>query len=128
MKRKISLKTLAKVLTRLQSLKAKRTAEESIQVVEEIVNTETAVESEFPSPRKRRFEEVDNQPVLVKSERSMSSGSSLSGTTNSTSVGNIKMEVDPPNTVDEETSNAASILNGVSMDRRTVSSLMVHIS
>lgn len=123
-KKKISLKTLAKVLSRLQSLKAKKTAEESIQVVEEIVNTETAVESELPSPRKRRFEEIDNnQLVPVKSERSMSSGSSLSPTTNSSSVGNVKMEDEPTNTVDEETSNAASILNGVSMDRRTVFSL-----
>jgi hypothetical protein len=132
MKKKVSLKTLAKVLSnfhftclaylgRLSALKAKKTAAESIQVVEEIVNTETAVETDLPSPRKRRFEEIDNPPMVpIKSERSMSSGSSLSGTTNNSSVRNIKMEDEPTNTVDEETSNAASILNGVSMDRRTV--------
>lgn len=90
-------------------------------MVEEIVNTETAVEKELPSPRKRRYEEIDStQLVPVKSERSMSSASSRSGTTNSSYAGNVKMEEEPTNTVDEETSNAASILNGVSMDRRTV--------
>ena len=52
----------------------------------------------------------------------MSSGSSLSGTTSNSSVVYVKMEIDPPNTVDEETSTAASILNGVSMDHRTVQS------
>jgi hypothetical protein len=95
-------------------------AGESIQVVEEIV-AESAMVDVTPSPRKRRFEEVESQSfVKVKTERSMSSGSNLSGTTNISSLGYVKMEIDPPNTVDEETSNAASILNGVSMDRRTV--------
>jgi hypothetical protein len=76
-----------------------------------------------PSPRKRQFQELengDNQYVTVKTERSMSSSST--GTTNSCSMGYIKMEIDMPNTnaVDEETSNAASILNGVSMEHRAV--------
>ena|SRR5271167_13015 len=104
------------------ALKHKKPASagESIQVVEEIV-AESAMVDVTPSPRKRRFDEVDSQSfVKVKTERSMSSGSNLSGTTNSSSLGYVKMEIDPPNTVDEETSNAASILNGVSMDRRTV--------
>lgn len=73
-----------------------------------------------PSPLKREFAEIDNTPV--KSERSMSSGSSLSGTTSNSSMVHVKMEIDPPNTVDEETSTAACILNGVSMDHRTVES------
>lgn len=95
-------------------------ADESIQVVKDIV-AESVMVDVTPSPRKRRFEEVNtNHFVKVKTERSMSSGSSFSGTTNSSSVGYVKMEIDPPNTVDEETSNAASILNGVSMDHRTV--------
>lgn len=73
------------------------------------------------SPRKRRIEEIEPpHAVKVKTERSMSNGSSFSGTTNPSSVGHVKMEVDPPNPVDEETTKAASILNGVSTDRRTV--------
>jgi hypothetical protein len=106
---------------RLSALKARKTAAESIQVVEEIVNTETAVEQLPPSPRKRRFEEIDNNGLVpVKSERSMSAGSNSSRSTNYASMGNVKMEDEPTHSVDEETSNAASILNGVAMDRRTV--------
>jgi len=120
-KKKVSLKTLAKVLSRLSALKARKTAAESIQVVEEIVNTETAVEQLPPSPRKRRFEEIDNNGLVpVKSERSMSAGSNSSRSTNTASMGNVKMEDEPTHSVDEETSNAASILNGVAMDRRTI--------
>lgn len=93
-------------------------AGESIKVVEDIVAMEV-----IPSPLKREFEEIDKDYLVpVKTERSMSSGSSLSGTTSNSSVGYVKMEIDPPNTVDEETSTAASILNGVSMDHRTVQS------
>ena len=136
MRKKVSLKTLAKVLSnnpRIQmylislghfsTLKHRKpkSANESIQVVEDIVEAESTMKDVTPSPRKRRFEEIDPESFLkVKTERSMSTGSSLSGTTSSSSLGYIKMEIDPPNTVDEETSNAASILNGVSMDRRTV--------
>ena len=87
--------------------------------MEDIV-AESAMELN-PTPIKREFDEIkDEYLVRVKTERSMSTGSSLSGTTNNTSVGYVKMEIDPPSTVDEETSTAASILNGVSMNRRTV--------
>lgn len=70
-----------------------------------------------PSPLKRRFSEVEQDLIIprIKTERSLSSGSNFSGTT-STSVSNVKMEVD------EETSKAASILKGVSMDARNVPS------
>jgi hypothetical protein len=90
-----------------------KSAGESIQVVENIVNEHQAVDLN-PSPLKRRIDEIERDlPVLkVKTERSVSMGSSLSETT-STSI-NVKMEVD------EETSKAASILNGVSMDPRNV--------
>lgn len=97
-----------------------QSAGESIKVVEDIV-AESAMELN-PGPLKREFGEIDNDCLVpVKTERSMSSGSSLSRTSNS-SVPTVKMEIDPPNTVDEETSTAASILNGVSMDHRTVQS------
>lgn len=90
------------------------------------VHEEPTNEMDTPNPRKRRFEEIESDNVEVKSERSMSSGSSLSGTTNNSSVDPVKMEFEPTNTVDEETSNAASILNGVALDRRTVLSLTLH--
>ena len=102
-------------------MKAKKfqSAGESIQVVEEIVDTENANEVSPITPRKRRFDEIDSSPLVkVKSERSMSPSSVLARSNNSSA---IKMEFDPPSAVDEETSNAASILNGVSMDRRPVS-------
>jgi hypothetical protein len=132
-KKKISLKTLAQVLGiwpvvlsltaghfSKANVKKPQDAGESIQIVENLVNYENAMEF---SPMKRRFEEVDSGHFAkVKTERSMSTGSSLSGTTYGLSVG-IKMEVDAPSSVDEETSKAASILNGVAMDHR-----MVHIS
>jgi hypothetical protein len=97
-----------------------------MQMVEDLVqqvNEEPTNELDAPNPRKRRFEEIESENVEVKSERSMSSGSgsSLSGTTNNSSIDPVKMEYEPTNTVDEETSNAASILNGVALDRRTVS-------
>jgi hypothetical protein len=64
--------------------------------------------------KKRRFEEInEDNHVKVKTERSMSGASNISATTNGS-----EMKVEP---VDEETSNAASILNGVSMDHRPVS-------
>ena len=89
--------------------------------MEDIV-AESAVEFK-PNPLKRQLEEIDNNHLVrVKTERSMSRGSSLSGTTSNTSVGYVKMEIDPQNAVDEETSTAASILNGVSMDHRIVQS------
>jgi hypothetical protein len=135
-KKKISLKTLAKVLgnhiffiflisVQLQSKSPKtQSAGETMQMMEDLVEKMSDSpndEIDAPNPRKRRFEEIENDHVQVKSERSMSSGSSLSGTTNNSSIANIKMEYEPTNTVDEETSNAASILNGVASDRRTVS-------
>ena len=108
---------------KLSALKAKkpRSAGESFQLVEEIVDTEHADDFD-PSPLKRRFEEVDTDfvQVKVKTERSMSSGSSFSGSTNASSLPTVKMELDPPHAVDEETSKAASILNGVAKDRRPV--------
>jgi len=86
--------------------------------VENIVAETQAVDLN-PSPLKRKFEEVEHDLIgpKVKTERSMSTGSNLSGTT-STSISNIKMEVD------EETSKAASILKGVSMDPRNVLELL----
>jgi len=91
-------------------------------VVEDLVHTETAMDAS-PSPLKRRFEEIENDnhdnQRKVKTERSWSNGSSSSHTTAKSFVG-VKMEIDDHHAIDEETSNAASILNGVSMDRRTV--------
>jgi hypothetical protein len=62
----------------------------------------------------------------------MSGESSWSQATSNTSVPvkmeidqTVKPEVDQTNSVDEETSNAASILNGVSKDRRTVRSIQL---
>lgn len=89
--------------------------------------TETAMDTSS-SPRKRRFEEIDiaDHYRKVKTERSWSHGSSSSHTTGKSSMEKIKMEVDVKtemddhHAIDEETSNAASILNGVSMDRGTV--------
>jgi hypothetical protein len=70
-----------------------------------------------PSPLKRRFSEVEQDLIpKVKTERSLSSGSNFSGTT-STTISNMKMDVD------EETSKAASILKGVSMDARNAGPL-----
>jgi hypothetical protein len=98
-------------------LKAKKpqSAGESISMVESLV-AESAVDITEPvNGRKRRFEDISDDPVVkVKTERSLSNGSNHSSTTNGS-----EMKVDT-NTVDEETSNAASILNGVSMDRRPV--------
>jgi len=98
-----------------------------MQVVEDLVETETAMDTSS-SPHKRRFEEVDNNDHnrKVKTERSWSHGSSSSHTTAKSSIGvkmevDVKTEIDDHHAIDEETSNAASILNGVSMDRRTVS-------
>ena len=90
-----------------------------MRMMEDLVDGEST-STEEPSSRKRRFEEIDSDNhVDVKTERSMSSGSSLSATSNS-SIDNVKTEFEPQNTVDEETSNAASILNEVALDRRTV--------
>jgi len=127
-KRRISLKTLAKVLVQLSSKQNKpQSAGESLQLVEELVDVESTNESDVPNSRKRRFEEIDNDHE-VKSERSMSSGSSLSGTTNNSSVDNVKMEFEPTaSQVDEETSNAASILNGVALDHRPIDSISPHM-
>lgn len=88
--------------------------------MEEIVAENQNVDSS-PSPLKRRFSEIEQDVAIeqdlfvakVKTERSMSTGSNLSGIT-STSISKVKMEVD------EETSKAASILKGVSMDPRNV--------
>jgi len=125
-KRRISLKTLAKVLVQLSAKPKSQSAGEAMQMVEALVqqvHEEPTNEMDIPNPRKRRFEEIESDNVEVKSERSMSSGSSLSGTTNNSSVDPVKMEFEPTNTVDEETSNAASILNGVALDRRTVENI-----
>jgi hypothetical protein len=100
------------------ALKARKpkSACESIQVVETIVAENQAVDLN-PSPLKRRFSEVESDLMIprIKKERSPSSESTFSDTT-STSVSHVKMEVD------EETSKAASILKGVSMDARNVPS------
>jgi len=102
------------MIVQLQSLKARRpkTADESIQFVEELV----ADESREPtvSPKKRRFEEVDqedcDQPHTMKGVKTESSDHSyLTPSTNGR-----KLRLESPITVDEETSKAASILNGVS--------------
>ena len=89
---------------------------------------ETAMDTSS-SPRKRLFEEVDNDKYdhhrKVKTERSWSNGSSSSHTTAKSSIG-VKMEIDDHHAIDEETTNAASILNGVSMDHRTVHSSESH--
>jgi hypothetical protein len=144
-KKKISLKTIALVVStypdltsaiqeflltieQLQALKNKapRSAEDSIQMVQELVDTEAPIEPEIP--RKRKHEEVSGKDEMfrgkVKTERSWSSGSGRSSGTSATSMSTytsgVKMEADGNHPVDEETSKAASILNGVSMDRRQV--------
>lgn len=88
--------------------------------------TETAMDTSF-SPGKRRFEEIDSSDHYrkVKTERSSSHGSSSSHTTGKSSIEikmevDVKTEMDDHHAIDEETSNAASILNGVSMDRGKV--------
>lgn len=64
------------------------------------------------SPRKRRFEEMDSPNDPDSSKRSMSSESVQSTGTSQTLVSEtVKVEYD------EETSNAASILNNVSKNR-----------
>jgi len=69
------------------------------------------VESDLPSRRKRRFEELDTDHV-VKSEDSTSVDAnhprSEKGSMDSSTKGKVKVEYD------EETSKAASILNNVS--------------
>jgi len=87
-------------------------------VVEHIVAETQAVDLN-PSPAKRKFEEVEHDLIVtkVKTERSMSTGCDLYETT-STSISNVKIEVD------EETSKAASILEGVSTDPRNVLELL----
>ena len=88
--------------------------------------TETAMDTSFHH-HKRRFEEVETHGHYrkIKTERSWSSESTSSHLTTRSSV-TVKMEVDDHHAVDEETSNAASILNGVSMGRRTVAFLRSH--
>lgn len=56
----------------------------------------------------------------------MSEESSLSQAASNSSIP-VKMEIDQTNAVDEETSKAATILNGVSKDRRTVHFIQVTI-
>ena len=97
-----------------------------MQVVEDLVKTEAAMDRPS-SPRKRGIEEVEDydHSRKVKTERSWSHGSHSSHTTTKSSVGvkmeiDVKMEIEDHHAIDEETSNAASILNGVSMDRRRV--------
>jgi hypothetical protein len=87
----------------LQALKAKKpqSAGESIQFVEDLVEQSHAE----TIPLKRKFEELDY-------ERSTSAASNNSEITNDPTV-DIKMEYD------EETSNAALILNDVSKRRVT---------
>ena len=93
-------------------------AGESIQIMEKLVDSEIAMEI---SPLKRRFEELDTGcSVKVKTERSTFNGPSGSGIPKALSFPKIKVEVETPNPVDEETSHAASILNGVAMNHGTV--------
>jgi len=137
-KHRVSLKTLAKVLGtptlitgltvgKLAVMQAKtHSAEESIKMVEDLVDRcdgDNTIEPIPPvNPRKRRFEEIDNDTVVnVKTERSMSSELGCSASSHSSlSNGRVKMEYESTNTIDEETTNAASILNDVAMNRRQV--------
>jgi hypothetical protein len=94
--------------------------------IEDLVETESVGDS-VSNPLKRRLDEPDSdRSVKVKTERSMSRESNSSQATRSSSMP-VKMEIDQTNAVDEETSNAASILNGVSKDRRTVHSIQLTI-
>jgi hypothetical protein len=113
----------------LSGLKARKpqSAEQSIQMVESLV-AESAVDPMESNNanlnvnmKKRRFEEInDDNHVKVKTERSLSGDSNISATTNGS-----EMKVEP---VDEETTNAASILNGVSMDHRPVLPLSISLT
>jgi hypothetical protein len=108
-KKRVSLKALVKVLStptleransgQLQALKAKKpkSAGESIQFVEDLVD-QSFVE---PPPLKRKFSEIESD------DRSVSANSDI---TPDPSI-DVKMEYD------EETSNAALILNDVSKRR-----------
>jgi hypothetical protein len=92
-------------------------AGESIQIVENLVNSEVSQ----INPLKRPFEEGESKHApRIKSERSMSNESDVSRTTSISSMANAKMDLESPNTVDEEASKAASILKGVAMDHRTL--------
>ena len=78
-----------------------------MQFVQTLVD-ESPEDSDLTNPRKRRFEEIDNEDA-VKSEPS---SSETTASTNPTIVANnVKIEYD------EETSTAASILNNVSQNR-----------
>lgn len=106
------------MIVQLQSLKARRpkTADESIQFVEELVDDES--HEPTVSPKKRRFEDIDqedcDQRHTMKGVKTETSDHSPS----TPSTMGRKVRVESPMAVDEETSKAASILNGVSQSHQ----------